>query len=1323
MKRMQIKREGNSMNRLIDIAKAVFVPVIALAAFMLVLCPVCSARESFFGAYEAVLYNNENGLDSVSANAVVQTDDGYIWIGTYTRLYRYDGTRFTLCDSDKGINSVRALFIDSRRRMWVGMNDSGAAVYNEDGSITYYNKNNGLSSNSVRCFCQDADGNIYIGSTGALNIISPEGEVSDLSSISYVNSLASSANGTVAGVTHSGTLFFIFDDGTVKMTTMTDRPDEYYSSVAADENGSFLVGTSMSGIYRFNAEGSIVSSEKLIELETVSGIAALKSSGSGYWICADNGLAHIDRNLNEECLSHGGFNSNISGAIEDYQGNYWFISMRQGVLKLTENPFEAIGKIDDTTDSVTNSVEISGEYIYIASDCGLDIFELSGLKEVNNSLTERLDGVRVRQVKADSHGNLWISTYGTEGLLCYNPSDEGVKIFNESTVGTIGSRFRFVTELSDGTIFAASSSGINYIKNDEVVYTIGQEQDSEMPQMLCAVETDDGTILAGSDGDGIYGIRHGRIVFKIGENEGLSSPVVMRIVKYRDFYFVVTGNSLYRLDSDYTINAIDSFVYSNNFDIITDEENSEIWVTGSAGVYLVNGDELGENICRSYRLFNKKNGLDVSLTANSWNYVLDGKVYLCCSDGVRRFSLSDIKHPSGIFNIAVNSMTLGDGTRIMPQKSKGYSGKFVVPPEAKRVNFQPAALNYTLSDPELYIYLEGYDETGIKMKQSQLNEISYTNLPYGTYYLHISSLNNRQGQPGRSEIYEIEKQAQFYEQPVFKGYLIILAICTVAFITWAITKIGNLNVIKRQYGEIRLAKEEADRANNAKSMFLANISHEIRTPINTILGMNEMILRENNDSNIEKYALNVKTSGDTLLSIINDILDVSKIESGRMKIVCENYDIAPMLDSLVMMTELKAKEKGLDFKYEIEPDIPKYLYGDELRIKQIITNLLSNAVKYTEKGSVTLRVRCEEKEEEEILLNVTVEDTGIGIKDEDKEKVFMEFERLGKYRTEGTGLGLSITKNLLEMMDSELCFISEYGLGSAFGFALKQKKTSDERIGRLSLGINGKKQGYSSSAEFTAPEAQILIVDDNKMNLEVAKNLLKRTLVNADTALSGKECIEMVRRKYYDIIFLDHMMPEMDGIETLEAVRTDDNFCRETPVVVLTANAVSGARTMYIEKGFDDYLAKPVTASELERILKAFLPEDLIVYSEKEDVNQKLSRPVKEAEFENIDVSIGMRYSDNDEEMYREMLGIYRNSSGLCVERIVRAYDDSDLNSYGINVHSLKSTSLSIGAEKLSELAKALEQAAKNGNIEFVEANHKELIRLYDAVMSELNKL
>lgn len=1286
-----------------------------IAATAVCLCRASAANAEILKEYDAFIYNNENGLDSTSANAVVQTSDGYIYIGTYTGLYRYDGKSFTLTDTDKGINNVRALFIDSKNRMWVGTNDNGAAVYDENG-ITFYNKDAGLSSNSIRCFCEDSKGNVYIGSTGELNFITPDGNVSTIITehTSYINSLCTSADGTVAGVTNDGGLFFILPDGILKDAGSAPAVDQYYSCVSARSDGSFIIGTSGSDIYRCILKNNELAISKFVTLDSISGMADIKTdSDDALIVCGDNGIVRITRTLNTELLSNDGFNSNITGMVKDYQDNYWFVSSRQGAMKLTQNPFTRAGGA-----GVANAVVIYDGLIYTGCDDGLKINSEESGRIIENGLTKALDGTRIRHIMADSQNRLWISTYGTKGLFCYSPSADVYTIFNESDSGTLGSRFRFTCELSNGTVLAATPNGLNFIENGVVTDTIGSDEGLTMPQILCAMEMPDGTILAGSDGDGIYGIKDGKILFNIGEKQGLSSLVVMRIVPYKNHYLLVTGNSLYILYDDLNVKRISSFYYSNNFDIIPDRSGEKMWITSSAGIFCIDGEKLISDNCTEYDLFNKKNGLNTSLTANSWNFTDENNnIYICCSDGIRKFSADTLRYPNVDFELTVNSVILGDGTHVTVQPADGYSGKIIIPAETSRLSFSPAALNYTLSDPEIYIYMEGFDETGITVHQSELESISYTNLPHGTYYFHIGSGSN-------DAVFLVEKASRFYETAQFKMYLLTVGIAAVAFITWIITKIANFSLIKRQYEEIREAKEEAERANSAKSMFLANISHEIRTPINTMLGMNEMILRENDDDSIEQYALNVKSSGNTLLSIVNDILDISRIESGALSLVPDKYDIVPMISSLVSMFEFKASEKKLSFAAEISPDIPRMLYGDELRIKQIITNLLSNAVKYTEKGGITLKIRCERIEKEHILLAVTVEDTGIGIKDEDKERVFSNFERLDEYRNkgiEGTGLGLGITSNLLKLMDSKLEFISEYGSGSAFGFSLKQKVVSEETVGTVSFTSSAEKhKGYSYEVSFTAPDAQLLVVDDNSMNLQVMRGLLKKTLVKIDTAESGAECLELIKNKHYDIIFLDHMMPEMDGVEALHCIKKGGHKCEGTPVIVLTANSVAGARENYLGIGFTDYIAKPIDSEELEAKIVQYLSDELLSGTVQTEKSTAFGIP---ACTKHINTETGLTYTDHNEELYRSILEIYFNSSGNAMTKLKTAFEKEDVHGYEIVIHSIKSTSLSIGAEKLSAKAKKLEYAAKDGDFDFIKEHHDEVLAIYDEVIAEIGRM
>ncbi len=388
--------------------------------------------------------------------------------------------------------------------------------------------------------------------------------------------------------------------------------------------------------------------------------------------------------------------------------------------------------------------------------------------------------------------------------------------------------------------------------------------------------------------------------------------------------------------------------------------------------------------------------------------------------------------------------------------------------------------------------------------------------------------------------------------------------------------------------------KEAEDANKSKSEFLANISHEVRTPINAVLGFNELVIRESNEDKIRNYALDIKKSGGAMLNLINDLLDISKIESGKMDLVPVSFDLVALLNDVISMTSVRAQDRGLELKLDIEPEIPRHLYGDEVRIKQILTNILTNAVKYTEKGSVTLVMSHKVAGAAGIELDVHVKDTGIGMKEETIQQIFVPYERMDRERNrhiEGTGLGLFITRKLLALMDSSLEVSSIYGEGSDFYFGIKLPVTDEGTVGNISASLEELHKSISEyKVSFTAPDAHILVVDDTKVNIKIFRGLLKRTLVQIDDAASGEEALELTSLKKYDAIFIDHMMPGMDGIDTFMAIKnSEDNLNRRTPMIMMTANVATDSRDRYMEIGFTDYIGKPVDPILLESMLRRLL--------------------------------------------------------------------------------------------------------------------------------------
>lgn len=522
------------------------------------------------------------------------------------------------------------------------------------------------------------------------------------------------------------------------------------------------------------------------------------------------------------------------------------------------------------------------------------------------------------------------------------------------------------------------------------------------------------------------------------------------------------------------------------------------------------------------------------------------------------------------------------------------------------------------------------------------------------------------------------------------------------------------------------AKQEAIRANRAKSDFLANMSHEIRTPINAVLGIDEMILRECTDPQILDYAAKIKASGQTLLSLINDILDMSKIESERMEIVPTEYEPQKLLSEVLMMMESRVDAKGLRMQYLIDPQIPRKLYGDDMRIRQILINLLSNAVKYTDGGTVTLSVTLLQKTDAMATLHFSVQDTGIGILEEDQKTLFEAFRRVDLAHNksiEGTGLGLSITLKLLHLMESDLGLNSTYGVGSDFYFDLKQEILDAQETGEFQRNIQITTAADTYRESFSAPGAKVLVVDDNDMNLLVFTGLLKNSRMDIRTAHSGQEALDLIRSESFDLIFMDHMMPKMDGVEALQHILTDEILRPHAPVIIaLTANAVAGARETYLKAGFSGYMTKPIRGPVLEQIILEFLPKHMIQVAENSTIADSgsiadipVELPTTDPALPTLDQKLGLSLCAGDKNFYHEVLKAFVQSDFTTT--LNDYFHQEDWRGYQITIHGAKSGAKSIGAMALTELALELELALKErDDSDLVKAKHP-------LVLQELQKV
>lgn len=1152
--------------------------------------------------YNQMVFNSDNGIKSIEVNAITQTPDGFIWIGSYAGLYRYDGTNFQEIILDSRITSVTSFYVDDNDRLWIGTNDKGIFVYDIYTSETIrYSTDDGLPSNSIRCICEDGAGGIYFGTSSYLCSLNADGVITsydNLADITFVNNLICLSDGMIIGSTNEGG-YFAIKDGKLDSCGYVISDDFLVTCVSVLDENKIFIGTVSGDIYTAD-KNNIKNTSLYVESSKIGNLAnvarILYDSNGGCFVCADNGLGYYDINGNFQDLKTDNFHGAASDILLDYQNDIWISSSKYGVCKLSYNPFSDIFKSVGLAPTPVNAVSKFQDLLYIATDNGLFIVDENAKKIVTDEKLSFLEDVRIRDIYKDSKGNIWLSSYTTGGIVKLEKNGS-IKRFGEDE-GAIGTKYRSTIELPDGTIAEASNLGITFIKDDKVVGTVGEKDGMIVPQILCMQIADDGSLIAGSDGDGIYIIKDGKLVGRKGNDEGLEALVILRMVKAKEGIIYVCSDALY-YDNGEIVTKLDKFPYSNNYDVYISNDN-EAWVSSSAGLFVLNADELVGNGDYDYILLNKHNGFDTTLVANSWNYVDEKEnLYFCCSNGVKKLSIPDYGKINNDYNIFIYEVNFDEETKMLSSNVESIS----IPAGVNRVAFSTAVLNYSLSNPLIHIYLEGFDDTGLVMNQSDMTEINFTNIPYGSYNLHIQVLDEVDRTITREMIIPVNKESEFYETTGFRVYLFIV-ICFVLFFTaWLLAKYASINELKFQYNETRKAKDEAEKANRAKSQFLAKMSHEIRTPINAILGMDELIMREEISDTVYSQASDIKSAATSLLSMINDLLDFSKIESNKMHLVEQEYKVAHLLDDVSIVLISDAKRKGLEPIIKVDSKTPASLIGDEVRIRQILLNLVSNAIKYSEKGSVTLSIDLVniDKENKKASIRFSVKDTGIGIKPDEMDKLFESFERVDEKRNaavQGTGLGLPITRELAILMGSNIEVDSEYGKGSEFYFVLSQSYVASDtdevvEIGEYKHGLSrDTKEKAKRIPKFTAPEIKILVVDDNSINRKVVKGLLKETLCQIDLAVSGKECLEKTKEVKYDIILLDHMMPEMDGIETFEKLKESSYFDIKTPVLALTANAIEGAKEEYMKVGFTDYISKPISGDKLEEILMKYIPKD-----------------------------------------------------------------------------------------------------------------------------------
>ncbi|MBR6697181.1 MAG: response regulator [Lachnospiraceae bacterium] len=1057
----------------------------------------------------AKVYDNTTGMVSSEANVISETDDGYIWIGSYAGLTRYNGTEFEFV-REGGLVNVVSMLNDDKGRLWIGTNDAGIARY-DNGKYTYFTTSDGLPSNSVRCFAADSQGNVYVGTSDEICRFDSNDNVEVINrNVTFAKSMLV-YNGKLIVLDNKGDIYALTDKEKIKMSS-TDN-DVFYYCIANTSKG-IMAGAETGEVSVLEVSDGEIYEKEHIEVSGNEVSAIFEDSKKRIWIATDTGLGYIDADDNYHKIVVNGFDSSIDCFHEDYQGNIWLASSRHGVMKLSEsifvNMFEKTGLTEETVNAVTF---YNGDY-FCATDKGLIVIDGVNQKQKEHKLTEVTKGSRVRMLYVDADNKLWVCSYGA--LICYS-ANEDMQTYNMDTHSLTSDRFRCVIQLKNKTIVAGTADGINYIENGAITAKLSTEQGLENTQILCLLEDKDGNVWAGSDGSGIYVISNKKLIKKYTVNNGLSSDVILRMIPYEDGCFVVTSNALCYIDADGNIKRLNNFPYFNNYDIIINEDKA--YITCSAGMYVMEVEALLNDEENEYTFYGANEGLVSGFTANSWNYCDDdGSLLLCSNSGVILFEYNEKEQKTTVkYGI---DMVDCDGVKLWMTPDN----KYILPSTAKNISIHASVRNYAYENVRVRFYVKEYGKEPKTYLWNELESVQISNIEKRKYHICMQILDGTGENVIEEKLYVIEKQPHAWETPEYKTYLILVGVEIIIFTLLTIASAIHFIVRKNELEKVRV--ELANIVDEQTGALVLQDKKMRKLFIQTITALSEAVdakdrYTSGHSKRVAEYARMIaarmgKSKEEQeeiyragLLHDVGKIRIPAEIINKPGKLTDEEYNIIkihPVTGYHILRGISDDSIIAMGTKYHHErydgKGYPNGLVGDKI---PEVARILGVADAYDAMAS--------NRSYREALPQAVVRS---------------EIEK-GK----GTQFDPHIADIMLQMIDED----TEY--------TMKQPDSMHRRV---------------------------LVVDDEPMNIKIISHIMKDdTMYEIVAASSGKEALSILNEQNVDLILLDVMMPDMDGLETLKHIR--DKY--QIPVVLMTADRNFEGSTEFAKLGCDDYITKP----------------------------------------------------------------------------------------------------------------------------------------------------